>query len=416
MADGKIYKSDKDLNINENVWHEIRSIIFKKNKSDMDGSLKYIIDPDQRTVEVQVDGEPVLRIQREDCRSYAEGLREAILTSSHGRGTVDIPATYEEYLKNSLKREVLKASVKDTPDIWLNLEDTRNTTDKPLGFSIKSILSSPPTIFNPSDGTNIIYELTGNVNEQTISELQSITKHYKGVEKRGKKKVEVEYDHPNREERVLYIRNHGIGLKLVGTGTVHHDNHGNHTLELSQFERNLLMIGSDALPILSFMTIEAYFNGIVNLSHLVDVLDKEDPLNYKPSPEQPFYRRRVEDMLVAMTLSMTGVDVWDGSEGTNGGMIFVKTDGDVVCYHLFDRNDFREFLLQNMRFDWPSARRYFSTSITKDGDRYLMNLNVQIRMVPRQKAMSNLLIGGYYDFEKGIVYEEHEIIKMFESL
>lgn len=353
-------------------------------------------------IDVYLNGNHLIRISREECRKYANGLRDAIRNSHSSNGTIDVDKSYSDYLK-SIGRNALKASSKDTPDIWLDMPDVRNTSNKPLGFSIKSRLSSHlPTIFNSSGASNIIYEITGDVTEEKISELMKMVKAHGSSDENDEPDEDDEFVYPDYPLRIEAFKKMGLGLNYHSAETLKKENDGSILFAGAKpFEMNLLMIDYCMPQILADMTAEAYFNGVMNLSDLVKILNGKDRFGVKPSAEYPFYKKKVQDMLVAMTTSMTAAKVWDGTEGTNGGLIIVKEDGDIVCYHIFDRNDFREFLLNNMKFEYPDNSRYFSTGIVKDRDKYYMSLNVQIRMGQKKRKGSSRQTDGYYDIDAG---------------
>ena len=55
---------------------------------------------------------------------------------------------------------------------------------------------------------------------------------------------------------------------------------------------------------------------------------------------------------------MTPGKFWDGLDKATGGYIIVKRNGDVLAYHLYNRNYFEEYLLKNTQFDRPSATKF----------------------------------------------------------
>ncbi len=279
------------------------------------------------------------------------------------------------------------------------MPDVRNTSSKPLGFSIKSRLSSHlPTIFNSSGASNIIYEITGDVTEEKIAELMKMVK----AQGATKDDEEHEFVYPDYPARIEAFKAMGLGLKYHSAETLKkHDDGSIEFAGENPFERNLMMVDCCMPQILADMTAEAYFNGIMNLKESILILNGKDRFGVKPSEKYPFYKKKVQDLLVAMTTSMTAAKVWDGQEGTNGGLIIVKEDGDIVCYHIFDRNDFREFLLNNMKFEYPDNSRYYSTGIVMDQGKYYMSLNVQIRMGQKKRKGSVRQKDGYYDVDSG---------------
>lgn len=66
-------------------------------------------------------------------------------------------------------------------------------------------------------------------------------------------------------------------------------------------------------------------------------------------------------------------------EDANGGYIVVKKDGNVVCYHIYNRNDFEQYLFDYTFFDRASTSRHGFMSIYKENYIYKINLNLQIR-------------------------------------
>ena len=73
--------------------------------------------------------------------------------------------------------------------------------------------------------------------------------------------------------------------------------------------------------------------------------------------------------------------VWTGKADATGGYIVVKEDGDVLCYHLYNRNEFEDYLLNNTRFERASASRHDFAKVYKINNDYFINLNLQIRFI-----------------------------------
>jgi type II restriction enzyme len=71
---------------------------------------------------------------------------------------------------------------------------------------------------------------------------------------------------------------------------------------------------------------------------------------------------------------------WKGRYDANGGYLVVKKDGDIVCYHFYNRNDVEDYLYNNTRFERASRSRYHFGSLYRrqDGEVYI-KLNLQIR-------------------------------------
>ena len=83
-----------------------------------------------------------------------------------------------------------------------------------------------------------------------------------------------------------------------------------------------------------------------------------------------------------VALGMVPGVVWTGRYQANGGYLVVKSDGDVVCYHFYDKNLFEDYLYHNTRLDTPSSTRYGFGVIEKAEDGTLIfKLNLQIRFL-----------------------------------
>jgi type II restriction enzyme len=62
-----------------------------------------------------------------------------------------------------------------------------------------------------------------------------------------------------------------------------------------------------------------------------------------------------------------------------GGHLVVKDDGEVLCYHIYNKNEFENYLFANTKLETPSSSRHgFGLIETIDG-RQSFKLNLQIR-------------------------------------
>ena len=72
---------------------------------------------------------------------------------------------------------------------------------------------------------------------------------------------------------------------------------------------------------------------------------------------------------------MTSKKPWNGSFDVSGGYIVVKENGDILCYHLYNWEDFQEYLFNSTFIDTPSTTRHKFGKL--EGDK--LKLNFQIR-------------------------------------
>ena len=78
---------------------------------------------------------------------------------------------------------------------------------------------------------------------------------------------------------------------------------------------------------------------------------------------------------------MTPSKNWDGKFQATGGYIIVREDGEVLCYHIYNHNEFQDYLFKNTRIETPSTTRYGFGSIYKENNKNFIKLNLQIRFI-----------------------------------
>lgn len=89
----------------------------------------------------------------------------------------------------------------------------------------------------------------------------------------------------------------------------------------------------------------------------------------------------VKEMLTNIALGMVPNTLWTGDYEATGGFIIVKEDGDIGCYHIYNRNAFKNYIFAATRFDTPSQTKHgFGKIYDENGEQWL-KLNVQIRFV-----------------------------------
>ena len=79
---------------------------------------------------------------------------------------------------------------------------------------------------------------------------------------------------------------------------------------------------------------------------------------------------------------MTPKRRWNGEEDANGGYVAVKSDGTIVCYFIYDRVGFMDYLIAHTKMERPSTSRHDYAKIFKTSDgQYMMKLNLQVRFM-----------------------------------
>ena len=145
--------------------------------------------------------------------------------------------------------------------------------------------------------------------------------------------------------------------------------------------RNNFVLIDSCLPfIMAEILLEGNQGGSKDLKALTEIIASRNPIGYDMSHNQKYYEHKVKNFLVASALGMVPHTPWNGKYDANGGYLVVKDDGDVLCYHFYDRNLFEDYLYCNTRLESASASRYGFANLYhgEDGNLYF-KLNLQVR-------------------------------------
>ena len=152
-------------------------------------------------------------------------------------------------------------------------------------------------------------------------------------------------------------------------------------MENGIFESNLQLIDGDLPKICAYMLKEYYSSGVNTVKNSLESLGLHNPIGYDLSKGHPFYEYKFKKFLAECALGMLPSKVWDGTADATGGYIIVREDGEVLCYHLFNRNEFETYLINNTKFETASTSRHEFGFIYKDNGRYYLKLNLQVRFI-----------------------------------
>ena len=147
------------------------------------------------------------------------------------------------------------------------------------------------------------------------------------------------------------------------------------------FYNNLIML-DDGLPsVIACLLLEQLNSGVSTLKELVNRITEINPLGYDTRQPSPFYAYKVKHLLTSAALGMMPATAWDGRLDANGGYLVVKGDGDILCYHFYDRNRFEDYLFSNAYLERSSTSRHNYASIIKEEDGTLsFKINFQVRL------------------------------------
>ena len=119
-------------------------------------------------------------------------------------------------------------------------------------------------------------------------------------------------------------------------------------------------------------------------SHLTDLVKKssvKNPLKFDVENEHKFYEYKIKRFLTDVALGMMPSKVWTGKYDATGGYLVIKDNGDVLCYHIFNRNEFENYLLNNTKLDTASSTRHDFGKINESNGQLYFKLNLQIRFI-----------------------------------
>lgn len=340
VADKKLYAGDENLNKIENLVYPIIKIL----RDESEGTYSFSYDCNL----VIVNGvNEIFRIPINDFEKKAIILLNHIKNASASSFAIPV---IEEFL-NSFNCHSLKAKSSIKSDIRIIIHDFRTGAQPELGFSIKSQLGGASTLLNAGRTTNFIYKIEDiELSDDQINEINSIN---------TTRKI---------KDRIESIIKKNGKIKFFKT-------------ENTTFGNNLTLIDSSLSIILSEIVYLFYTSNYSLLIELIKQVSKLNPLHYDLSGSHPFYEYKIKRFLTEIALGMMPSKVWTGELDATGGYLVVKESGEVLCYHIYNRNEFENYLIKNTKLETASSKRHEFGSIYKDGNDYFIKLNLQIRFV-----------------------------------
>lgn len=337
-----LFSTKENLNKIQDLFYPIIMIL----RQEKEGKFNYKLQ-DKDVVIQTPEGEESLRIPALVFLSEAEKLLKAINEHNGSFATPQI----ESFL-NSIYCHSLKAKSPDKTDIKIILHDRRTKMNSEMGFSIKSQLGGDSTLLNASKATNFNFKIECAIlSDEDIANINSIS--------------------PLRDKVIKRVD----AIKKKG-GILVFDKVDNST-----FRNNLVMLDGDLPAIIAHLLLEQLNTGVSTLKELAEILTKTNPLKYDVSQVSPFYGYKIKHLLTSTALGMMPATAWNGQFDANGGYLVVKKDGEILCYHFYDRNRFEDYLFSNAYLERSSTSRHEYASIIKEDDGTLsFKLNFQVRL------------------------------------
>ncbi|PKL92202.1 MAG: hypothetical protein CVV21_05480 [Candidatus Goldiibacteriota bacterium HGW-Goldbacteria-1] len=342
LADGELYGADVKL---QKLATEVMKVLAAHRidpKSDVD----YIISKKQ--VEIKGQKKTVF-IPVSEFVKFSSELLKVIKTEKPPIKIKD--ETLKDFLAKSMVTSVKNRKDKkgkNKSDLDLSIEDSVTSSRHRLGFSIKSKVGASATLFNAAEASGLRFRIEGRLSKEDVDSINAISGTKTKVEELNKKGCTLKFD--------LY--------------------------KDENFMKNLKMVDGDLVYILpELIKIFYYKKGKAKIKTLVEDMETDDFLKIN-DPRRPFYKNKVMNLLTASALGMTATEPWDGSYDASGGFIVVKDDGEILCYHFFKWNEFKDYLFNDTHFDIPSTsenKSYDFGNIVKDDSGFYIDLNFQIR-------------------------------------
>lgn len=340
LGEGKVHAGDAMMN-KMDIYYPIINIIREESNR-----YEYKPDAQRDIVVIDEDGKEYARIPMARFLDESQNLFSRI-KSAQGR-VFSMPAS--EAFMNEIGCRSLKAPSGSKADIHIVIHDLRTGMTPLLGFSIKSQLGSASTLLNAGNTTNILYRLSGkDLTDDDIANINGIENHLPRM-------------------KALF----DMGCKLEYVDTPH-----------DTFRDNLQFLDT-SMPrfIAECLVADCEESSTSKVSDVVAVVAKRNPLHYMGKNEEAFYEHKMKVLLVDVALGMTPSKQWLGKYDANGGYLVVRKDGEVVCYHFYNRNDIEDYLYYNTRFERASRSRYgFGSLYRGDDGQVYIKLNLQIRFL-----------------------------------
>lgn len=339
--------SDKELYAGDGRLNKIESLIFpiiKVLRDESNGTFEFgysdnlvIVKNNENLFEI-----PILEFQRN---------AHLLLTKLQSKTDRTFSVPEIEAFINTFNSSTLKAKSTVKSDIRVVIHDQRTGISPELGFSIKSKLGSPSTLLNAGKTTNFIFKIENAVlSPEQIQSINNIS---------SRSKIQ------DRLEKIKEIKGN---LKFIEP-------------ESSIFANNLILIDSFLPSIVAEMLLLFFSSDINKVSDLVNAVSSVNPIGYDLENEHPFYEYKIKRLLTDIALGMTPSKVWEGTLDATGGYLIVKEDGEVLCYHIYNRNQFEDYLFNDTKLETASSKRHgFGVIFEEKGELYF-KLNLQIRFL-----------------------------------
>jgi hypothetical protein len=323
------FAADEFTKLDKSVFYKVLRIVDNPS-----GEAETIYQLGDEEVEIQKTGFAVIRVNKKQIAPKLTEFFEELLsqTDSHA---FNLASGHE--LMRLIRKDKLSASSSLTADIHLTLEDLDSKIETPKkGFSIKSEIGSPATIFNASRSTNLTYKIVGKGKPSKFNNVSSVKKNIDELVQSGYSLEFEKYDNPI-------------------------------------FQKSLQNIDSNLPSYISTLLLAYMHSTTTRMDKICEIAFP------KSDPSSELKIQKIKRFLSAASMGLKAATEWSGYPEDFGGMLLVKRDGEVLFYYLYNMKKFEEYLFNNLRFETPSATRHGFGQVLEEPNGYFIKLNLQIR-------------------------------------
>ena len=335
FSDRSITAADKNLQPTSDKYTFLQ--VFREDKKDR----KYIYDLQENNVIRILDerGETIRIVDMSGLPEKTLVILRRIQESSERTFTISEALD----MMDSLMLEKVKTSSGEKADIVALVKDTVTSGSK-LGFSVKSQLGGASTLLNASKHTNFSFKLKnfGNYADRVN-------------DTGGKSKI---------QDRLQEIIHCGASLEFANVTS-------------QSFTNNLRLVDTILPEILAKMMIEYYSGNATTIPELCKIVGAKKPFGM--NEQEIAYK--MKSFLRIVALGMVPSKDWSTYLSAYGGYIIVRDDGMLLCYHLYNDDEFKDYLFNNTKFDTPSSSRNNFGTVYFEDYSPMINLNLQIRFL-----------------------------------
>ena len=389
LGDGRIYGASAELVRDETTYIDIINII--RDEPDKILIFERFVDANIAYIKASKDGNDITVVTAPELSEYASMLYDRIRNLTNNR--VISAENVQSYLE-SMGVDTPKANLSNTAkerygaktDVIITSEDSFDHSRSTEGFSIKSHIGSPATLFNCSQTSGFIFRIEG-CTERGMHELNNLDAFLS----------------------ILSSIRENYSLCYHGCRN-------------EAFEQNIAIVDSRMEEVLSSaVLVQAGYYGRNTSNDVKEICDKLIELNpIRVRNPRMFYPAKFKDFLFDSFAGMTASSIWNGRRRLTGGYIDVSRDGEMLYYRAISDDVFCNYLFENTYFDRPDrgvnkelaiakARAYLNEDrelsvqetnriiyrngesgeknskkgdfgyVYKNGDSYFIDLNFQIR-------------------------------------